>query len=69
MYEFVYRILFEDGTVRIAGDEYLSALCHEKAQQIVTIKRIEVHADDWYNVTAPTMRRILERIEAGDVRT
>lgn len=69
MYEFVYRILFKDGTIRIAGDEYLATLCRERAEQIVQIKRIEVHRDDWHEVTAPVMRGVLEGIEASHART
>lgn len=64
MYEFVYRILFRGGEIKIVGDEYLATLCHERADQIIQIKRVEVHTDDWLEVTAVTMRRILEGIEA-----
>ena len=69
MWEFVYRILFNDGTIRIVGDEYLAALCKEKADRIARIYRIEVERSDWREVTHVTMRRILEGIEARNGRT
>lgn len=61
MYEFVYRILYRDGTIKMADDGYLYALCRDEAEQIAQIKRIEVHTSDWREVTKPTMRRVLER--------
>ena len=64
MYTFVYRILFEDGAIRLGGEEYLATLCKEQADKIAHIQRCEIYEADWLNVTAPTMRRILTRIEA-----
>lgn len=58
MYDFVYRILFQDGEHRIVGEADLIAICEEQADQIVSIGRVEVHLADWREVTAATMLRI-----------
>lgn len=64
MYEFAYRILFQDGFVLICGEDYLARICEDKAMRITRIQRVEVHRDDWHEVTAATMQSIRNRIGA-----